>query len=61
MMNEVFDLNIYKLELLASEADDLEELRDEQLRTKLTTCLKDENCEDLKQLINDQGKCCIIH
>ena len=61
MMNEVFNLNIYKLKVLASEADDLEELRDEQLRTKLSTCLKNENCEDLKELINDQGKCSIIH
>ena len=61
MMNEVFDLNIYKLELLASEADNLEELRDEQLRTKLKTCLKNAKCEDLKELINDQGICCFIN
>ena len=54
-MNEIFGLNIYKLEIFSSNGKDNEDITDEPLKKKLETCLKEEKCEELKGFIMDQG------
>ena len=50
-----FGSDIYKLQVLSSTSDNLENEDDEHLRNTLQTCLKRGNCEDLKKMIIDQG------
>ena len=54
-MNEIFGLNIYKLAVLASSVDDLEEIRDDQIRKDMKSCLEKESCEALRAIVSDQG------
>ena len=49
-MNEIFGLNIYKLEILSSTEENNEDIKNEQMK-----CLKEEKCEELKELVMDQG------
>ena len=55
-MNEILGLNIYKLAVLASSEDDLEDIRDEQIRKELKNCHKRGSCEKLRAIVSDQGK-----
>ena len=54
-MNEIFGLNIYKLEIFSSTGKNNEDIRDVPLKKKLETCLKEDKCEELKGFIMDQG------
>ena len=47
-MNEIFGLNIHKSEVLS--ADNLEDIRDDEIRRLLNICMKEEECEELKRL-----------
>ena len=55
-VNEIFDLNIYRLEILASSPDELKEIRDKKLKRQLKTCLIEQNCDDLKKTTNHLGE-----
>ena len=55
-LNEIFGLNIYKLEVLSSTADNLEDIRDEEIRKLLNICMKEGNCEELKMLVSEYGE-----
>ena len=55
-INEIFGLNIYKLEVLSSTADNLEDIRDEEIRKLLNICMKEGNCEELKMLVSEYGE-----
>ena len=55
-MNELFGLNIYKLAVLASSVDDLEDIRDQQIRKETKNCLEKGSCEELMAIVSDQGK-----
>ena len=54
-MDEIFDLNIYKLEVLSSTDYSTEDIRNEQIRDKLNICKQDESCEELMAILRDQG------
>ena len=47
-INEIFGLNIHKSEVLS--ADNLEDIRDDEIRRLLNICMKEEECEELKRL-----------
>ena len=55
-LNEIFGLNIYKLEILSSTPDNLEDIRDEGIRKLLNICMKEGNCEELKKLVSEYGE-----
>ena len=54
-MNQVFGLNIYKLEILSSTADNLENIKDDQLKMELKVCEEKGHCKELRNILNDQG------
>ena len=54
-MDEIFGLNIYKLEVLSSTDYSTEDIRNEQIRDKLNICKQDESCEELMAILGDQG------
>ena len=54
-MNEIFQLDIYKMAVLASPAYDLEDIRDEQIRKDIKSCLENGSCEELRAIVSDQG------
>ena len=54
-MNEIFQLDIYKMAVLASPAYDLEDIRDEQIRKEIKSCLENGSCEELRAIVSDQG------
>ena len=55
-MNEIFGLNIYELEVLSSTTDNLEDIRDEEIKKMLNICTEEKNCEGLKMLVTKYGK-----
>ena len=55
-MNEIFQLDIYKMAVLASLAYDLEDIRDEQIRKEMKSCLEKGSCGELRAIVSDQGK-----
>ena len=65
-MDQVFGLNIYKLEILSSGADNLENMKDARMKMELKACVEKGHCEELRNIINDLGKSnlplhCIFH
>ena len=54
-IHEEFGLSIYKLKVLSSTTDNLENVDDEELRNILEKCLQTENCEELGEILEDQG------
>ena len=50
-----FGLSIYKLKLLSSTTDDLWDVDDEPLRNILEYCMKNGDCEELREIIQNQG------
>ena len=55
-MNEVFGLNIHKLEILSSTVNDLENVKNDEIKKELNTCMGKEHCKELRNIVNDQGK-----
>ena len=55
-LNEIFGLNIYKLEVLSSTEDNLEDIRDEVIRKSLDICMEKGNCEELKIIVSEYGE-----
>ena len=55
-MNGIFGLNIHKLIVLSSTADNLKDITDEEVRKLLNLCMKEEDCEALKKLVSEYGE-----
>ena len=55
-INEIFGLNIYKLEVLSSTSDNLKEIRDEKIRKLLNICMEEEECKELEMLVTEYGE-----
>ena len=60
-INEIFGLNVYKLQILGSTTDDLSSIRDKHLNKELEICRKDGECKSLKNILTDQGIRALIH
>ena len=55
-INEIFGLNIYKLEVLSSTSDNVKDIRDEEIRKLLNICMEEEECNELNMLVTEFGE-----
>ena len=59
-INEIFPVDIYKLDILSSTVGDLKTrlntFPDDHLRQKLSNCLDKDNCVELKEDLQNLGK-----
>ena len=59
-INEIFGLNVYKLQILGSTTDNLSSTGDKQLNKELEICHKEE-CKELMNILSEQGRRTFYH
>ena len=54
-MNEIFGLNTDKLKVFSYAADNLEEIKDDNLKKVIKACIEKNLCEELRGIVENQG------